>query len=300
MTLPIAAQPKSVKPDRKQSWMTKPALAGGALLYVSDAVSGDVNVYSYKGQKIGVMVGQLTGFKQPDGLCSDGKHVWVTNTNNQTVDEYAPGGTAPIDVLQVGNYYPVGCAVDPTSGDLAVTDISSTSNSAGNIAVFADAQGLPNYFHSGNVYYYYFCSYDGSGNLWFDGQANATGTPFAFAELAKGDSIGNAVPLNQVINFPGAVQWDGKSISIGDQLASSGESVAYEFRMSGSTGTRTHVTPFKGSKDVVQFWIDKRTTADFGPDAGAAQVGVYKYAVGGMPIQVQAPFSQPIGATIVR
>jgi hypothetical protein len=277
------AKLQNVRRDLRAPWMSQPALVGSALLYVSDPGTDDVNVYSYKAQKIGALVGQLTGFNLPQGLCSDGQHVWITNTLNQTVDEYAPGGTAPINVLQVGQYYPVDCSFDPTTGNLAVTDIQSTSGAAGNIALFALAKGAPTYFYSSTIYRYYFASFDNSGNLWFDGQANSTGTPFSFAELEKNANSATAVALNQPIDFPGSVQWDGTHVVVAYQ----NDSDAYQFAMSGGDGTRVHTTHFKAATDVAQFVIDPQTTAAFGPDATKARVVAYGLVF-------------PNGATIVR
>lgn len=85
------------------------------LLYVS--TSGGVAVYSYPAA---VLVGTLS-LLSPAGLCADNAgNVWITG--NQQIFEYAHGGSQPIATLDDSGYSSKGCAVDPTTGDLAVTN----------------------------------------------------------------------------------------------------------------------------------------------------------------------------------
>src|SRR5580692_2579193 len=58
---------KTQRLDHGKSWMS-PSAKKSALLYVSDAGSGDVYVYSYPKGKL---TGTLTGFNFPEGECAD-------------------------------------------------------------------------------------------------------------------------------------------------------------------------------------------------------------------------------------
>src|SRR5271168_2717019 len=62
--------------DRGKSWML-PEAKKSDLLYISDLIAQVVDIYTYgKGYKL---VGQLTGFFNPEGLCVDKKgDVYVT------------------------------------------------------------------------------------------------------------------------------------------------------------------------------------------------------------------------------
>jgi hypothetical protein len=285
-------------PQRGASYLNIKSLAKGQpLLYVSDAGNFTVDIFTYSAGLVGSQVGQLSGFYQPQGLCTDGSHVWVTNTGNSTISEYARGGSAPVKVLFDANFYPVGCSYDKTTGNLAVTNIESTSGSNGNIAIYTLASGNPAYHYSKNVYRYYFCGYDSSGNLWFDGQNGPSGS-FAFAELAAGKNKGVPVTLSVSIGFPGQVQSTDDGVTVGDQSTNT----AYDFPLSDVTGSPKHTVVFGGAGDVVQFWIDNKSHAVFGPDAKNANVGNYKWAVGGNPIQLMTgpPFVSPNGATMIR
>ena len=63
-------------PDHGRSWMT-PSATTKDLLYISNISANTVAVYSYQQGKL---VGTLTGFAQPDGLCNDKKgDIWIAN-----------------------------------------------------------------------------------------------------------------------------------------------------------------------------------------------------------------------------
>jgi hypothetical protein len=47
--------------------------------------------------------------------------VFITDTSTSQILEFAHGGTTPINTLSDYDYQPVSCAVDPKSGNLAVT-----------------------------------------------------------------------------------------------------------------------------------------------------------------------------------
>jgi hypothetical protein len=102
---------------RRPSWMAPDATRKN-LLYISDVGTNDVYVYESLSLKL---AGTLTGFSEPQGECSDAAgNVWITNTNMSQIIEYAHGGTTPIATLSDPYEFPVGCAVDPRSGNLAV------------------------------------------------------------------------------------------------------------------------------------------------------------------------------------
>ena len=109
----------------------------------------------------GALVGTLTGFNNPSGICSDvNGNVWITNSNAATIIEYAHGGTTPIATLNDSGQTPVDCAVDPTTGNLAAADYIS------NVAVYQSAQGPPTYYSTvGLLEDALWADYDNAGNL---------------------------------------------------------------------------------------------------------------------------------------
>jgi hypothetical protein len=263
------------------------------LLYISDAGTNDVYVYSLPSGK---RVGMLGGFDEPQGECSNGAgDVFVTNTQKSEILEYAHGGTKPIARLKDHGFYPVGCSIDPTTGNLAATNIFATDGRYGSVAIYKGASGSPTRFTDSNIYYYYFCGYDNRGNLYVDGYT--PDNAFAFAELASGSSTFLNVALDQTIYVPGMVQWDGKYVTIGDQeYDERSASILYEFTIRGSAGFLEDMTPLTGARDVVQAWIDGHTA--YAPDSQKTDVGFYHYRSGGAPYKTLAGLFTPIGSTV--
>ena len=70
---------------------------------------------------------QLSDSNSPYGECVDkAGDVFVAdfggNTGTPAILEYAHGGTKPIATLSDPGYYPESCSIDPTTGNLAVTN----------------------------------------------------------------------------------------------------------------------------------------------------------------------------------
>jgi hypothetical protein len=102
--------------NRGRSWML-PEAKMQDLLYVSSSTATgayQVSVFSYPG---GRQVGTLS-VSAANGLCSD-KVGNVYIVEDPDVVEYAHGGTYPIATFDDLLFPTNGCAVDPTTGDLA-------------------------------------------------------------------------------------------------------------------------------------------------------------------------------------
>ena len=161
-------------PDHGPSWMAPDAKAQN-LLYLTNYGANDVLVFSYPQDKL---VGTLTGpFNLPDGDCTDKKgDVWiVNNAPSWGIVEYEHGGTNPIATLQDYGYYADACVVDPTTGNLIVTNHQTYFSSAGNVAIYAHAKGSAKLYPVAGVSFVFFCAFDDKGNLYVDGLLVGTG-----------------------------------------------------------------------------------------------------------------------------
>ncbi|MGC9992592.1 MAG: hypothetical protein ABSD52_09400 [Candidatus Cybelea sp.] len=276
----------TVRPDRARSWMA-PDAKKADLLYISDLGTDDVYVYSYPE---GVLKGTLTGFNRPWGLCVDkaGK-VFVTDEGAFRILEYAHGGTKPLATLKDPGEDPGGCSVDPTTGDLAVANISTPATYPGDVAIYKKARGTRKTHKDPQIIYYEYCGYDNQGNLYVDGM---TADAFAFAELPKGKALFANIGLNENIRFAGGVQWDGHYVAIRDYEAN----VIYQFSISGSSGTETGSTSLGGSSYAVQFWIHGSNV--IGPNADSANVMFWNYPAGGSPTKTIDGLTTPWGVTV--
>ena len=75
--------------NRRASWMSPDAKKAKSLLYVADEGANDVLVYTYPAGKL---MGTLTGFETPTGICSNkAGDVFILNGNGTTVEVYAHG-----------------------------------------------------------------------------------------------------------------------------------------------------------------------------------------------------------------
>jgi hypothetical protein len=280
----------AIHPAQRPSWMSSDAMKQD-LLYISDTGSNDVYVYSYPS---GTLKGTLTGFDGPAGECVDkAGDVFITNYHASNVLEYAHGGVNPIATLSDAGYQPEGCSVDPTTGNLAVTNYDTTSSGQGNLVVYRDAKDShKKYYVNTGIYALLTCNYDNRGNLFVDG--NNSRDAFAFAELPSGSTSFKKISLNQSIQYAGAVQWDGAHVAVGAAEAN----VIYQFTISGKKGTEVGSTPLMDASNVVQFWIQGSTV--IGADAAAGDVGFWNYPQGGSPTKTITGFVEPIGATVSR
>lgn len=234
-----------------KSWVA-PQAKSSDLVYVSDE-SGRVDMLSYPD---GTLVGKLGGLS-PAGLCSDkAGHVFVPDTITSEILEYAHGGKRPIATLLDFGYYPQSCAVDPTTGNLAVTNYSNLSQNPGELAIYARATGSPTTYTDPAFGFYFFCSYDDKGNLYVDG-VNGASTQTEFAELPNGGSSLTDITIDHSIGYPGAVQWDGKYLAFEDTSSD----VVYRLKIKGKKAHVAQTIHFKGQHGdlLAQFWINGST-----------------------------------------
>jgi len=263
------------------------------LLYVSDGGANAVKVYDYPSGK---PVGALTGLSAPTGDCTNQSgDVWVVNSGASGLSEYAHGGKKPIaKLVDTAARNLLGCAVDSTTGNLAVTDLGGPSG-GGNLVIYTDAKGTPSEYTASALEFAYFCAYDTNGDLFVDG-LNSNGQ-FVLFELPRESSALESITLDQTVGFPGGVAWVDKQLAIGDQLyESKHESAIYEFAISGSSGKLTGTTPLSGSCDVIDFALYSGFV--IAPDACQNTVGFYLYPTGGSPTKTLTGLQYPVGAAV--
>ena len=185
----------------------------GPLLYATDA--GDNIVYMIA-LPSGKLVGKLTGFYQPTGVCVDQSgDVFITDSQHQQIVAYRHGQKQAYEVLADRGYYPIGCSVDSVTGNLAVTNCCADVGYYGNIAIYARAKGNAKYYTDESIRQYGFCSYDGHGNLFFDGISQGSYTS-KVAEMPKGGHQFTPITLDQSLggNNISGLFWDGEYLAM--------------------------------------------------------------------------------------
>ncbi len=194
----------NVHPDHQKSWVSPELAKTSRVFFESDVSTNDVYIFRLPDLKL---EGTLTGFNKPQGECSD-KHgnVYIANTKAYQVREYSHTG-------QLLNTYsdtygnPVGCAVNPVNGNLAVTNIHGLHGAAGQVLIYAGPTSTPKILANPKQYYYYFAGYAPHGELWVDGK-NAKGA-YMVSNCGFSNPVCGTIKLRSgKIHSPGSVQFD--------------------------------------------------------------------------------------------
>jgi hypothetical protein len=246
------------------------------LLYVSDLGSNSVDYFTYPALKA---VGTLTGFGSVAGVCSNqAGNVFVVDEAGPVV-VYAHGGTKPIRKLQIRGA-PYGCADDPVTGNLAVTNMSAVLY--GTITIYTHAKGKGKIYEDYKVGTTDFCAYDGKGNL-FIGGSNLS-AQFVLLELPKGGRGFRTYSLTRMVKNAGGVQWDGKYVAISDR----GAGVIYRTT---TTGKVAQVVRLKDGPQIDGFCLAGATL--FGPNAQSGGAVDFSHYSARPADQDDARFSRP-------
>ena len=130
-----------------------------------------VNIYSMPDL---TLKGQVSlGNFRPQGECADASgNVWVTTYATSTYQpnelvKLAHDGTV-LDAMETKFGFPDSCAVDSTTGNLAVSE--NRQYSAGAVLVYAGGSGQGQPIGNPQQYSYSWDGYDTSGDLWVDGK----------------------------------------------------------------------------------------------------------------------------------
>ena len=287
--------------ERGGSWML-PEAKSEDLLYIGNLNAG-VIVYTYPQGKL---VGNLKGFNETRGLCVDKTgDIYVTDFGGEKIVEYAHGGTKPIATL-ADNGEPYGCAVDPTTGNLAVTNNcdgpSGSCFPEGTVLIYKQAKGKPEVLNDPNIPpAMTYCAYDKDGNLFVDSYGNFY--QIGFAELLAGSTTFKTLSLRlpKRAEFSGGLQWVGKYLAVGFGDGN----VVGEYSIKDDRATRVQVTPLKGVQrgfGTNQFWVEGATL--IAPVIATQEhpngiVEFFRYPQGGKPLKgftssVNDPYSAAV------
>jgi len=251
-SLPSAA----VGPARG-SWML-PGAADKSLLYASTR-STNVKVYDYAS---GELVGQLAGFNQAAGSCTDAQgNVYITNYGGGDIFKYSHGGTQPT-VIEDPYALPIDCSVDPTTGNLAVVNQYGRviNRRGGNVVILPRGKGKPRVYKIPHGISYESAGYDDKGDLL---ACDYTGDPAyeTFAIMEAGSSRFRLVNLQATYAFrgPSFIRWDGKYFVVeGQGLLGSLPTYFLMYTIAGKTGIKEGSLTLRGSGNYGgPFWVGR-------------------------------------------
>ncbi len=237
-------------------------------------------------------VSEITLPELGDGqVCSDasGNVFAPVGSSTKEIVEYAHGGSQPIKILSSpARSNPYACAVDPATGDLAVTNDNFAPR--GSVEIYKNGSGTPQTYHL-RGFTPYFCAYDNHSDLFVTGIGKYT-----LAVLRNGSSQFTRIALK--FGLSDGIQWDGSYIT----LSRPHKDAIYRVKVQGNKGHIAGITQLTGAKDgtdLYQFWIQGseliRPSGKYN-----TQVGLWHYPAGGAPIRliVHFPRNGVAGATV--
>jgi hypothetical protein len=303
--------PLAIHRDTRASWISPDVKRAPRLLFVSDAGTEDVDIFSLPDL---ALKGTITGFSEPQGMCSGtGGTVWVANTGTEQVMQLSRTGKL-LNTIDDAYGYPVGCAVNQTDGDIAVFNIFGISG-AGSAYVYSCLSCTPTELTIPGVSSFEFGDYDPSGDLFVNAGRNSTGSA-EIGEVPSGKTSGHLIRLTGgSVYFPGLIQWYKPSnyLAVGDQLCNDkNASCIYWVKIRKSTGRIIGHTALQGSGgsqicDMVQGVLDpagEKTVLGGNYNycgSGPSTVNRWQYPAGGVPTNsadFTASYSLPDGAAI--
>ena len=309
---------------RAKSWVNPMAKHTQYLLYVADTGgSGNYDIYNYKsqaGHQFGALHPGSFGFTMPTGSCEDtAGNVYIVDAGTGLLWQFPHGSTSGTSVAITSAMMPLGCSVDPSTGNIAV---SNFGNSTMNIfqGGFSGTQVLSTALEP----YMWSPGYDPSGNLFVESEQGAF-TSIELEELPAGSNNWRVISLpNQACGnpfcFPDSVQWDGTYLEAGDQNFGSTNNTtptdimgAFRISVSGSSGTEISSATYEGNcattaptADALQIYVGGTTRAMNGAVFGnidcAGNVNYYNYTAGGaakrsLPVSI-APLVAGYGVSV--
>jgi hypothetical protein len=237
-TLKSGSVPAQHRLSRK-SWIS-PNYHKRALIYASDYTLGTVDIYDYATTK---EIGQITGLDYPYGQCVDKAHnVYVVDFGTAGIYEYSHGAINYFNYANDNYGYPIGCAVNPTNGDVAVANFQGFNYTTGGIVVFKGGlKGKQKFYTQPSLYYAWPPGYDGNGNLFVEGYDESE-TATALEKLPH-DGKNLKILTGVSFGYPAGVQGDGDTILAADQGYNGSFTTAiYKLSTSGSTAHVTHTS----------------------------------------------------------
>jgi hypothetical protein len=276
------------------SWIL-PGAEKGPLLYVSSLFTHAVYIFSYPHIRLVGGLGAYKGFNEPAGICSDPNgDVFIPLLREARTIEYAHGGTRSIATLRDRATNPVSCAIDPTTGNLAVAaglDVHDGVAAYLGVAIYSQAKGKPKNYEDPYIKGDLFCGYDDMGNLFVDGEG--TQSHFALSELPENGTSFKEISVNVDISSSGNVQWDGKHIAVTDE----GSGVIYRLKVASSSATVVGTTSLTGGGGVYGSWIQGDRV--IGPNDARPETRIWAYPAGGDAIKsfsLEEGFSATVSA----
>jgi hypothetical protein len=289
--LPVASFSSVASP---QSRALAPPATSGDLLYVANKTASEgVNVLTFPQ---GSRVTTIKQIGRVASICSDTSgNVWIATIRKGSdpfyLYKFRHGGTKPVETRHTRRAAS-GCAVDPTTGNLAVVSYGGSSD--GLVDIWPGARkGKPTFFFTG--FGPAGCAYDDSGDLFVDGIG---GTGVALAELVKGGKNFTDLTLGKNSGWTVTnVQWDGTYVAVAASTKSGLASI-YRIQVSGERGKIVQMVHLQNLASSPHFVIANGEIVATQRGPVVRKIGLYDYPAGGKALDVFSGFDGPHGLAI--
>ena len=290
VTITWSPAPAFVAPDAKDH----------DLVYVTDLYGdgGNLWAFDYRTGAEELDLSGIIGSNNGAGLCSDAAgNIYVPDVNGeQAVGEFAHGSAEPSQIFDVPQL-PVGCAVDPRSGDLAVVQVTQDQSV---VTVFAKGSGAPVTIADEAVGQAQFATYDDSGNLYVDGIGDGGAK---LTRLHRGSSMFQEIPLSQKIVSPEGLAWDGTYLAMLDGYSSNvyrleiyrkNARIARFVQLNGTSYNLAQIALTPGGSGA-----GRHIVAPLPNYASGGAAAVWRYPGGGAPLKLYGGnFVSPYGVAV--
>jgi hypothetical protein len=284
--------------------MSPDAVKASNLLYVSSYTDNRVTVYTYDDGNAIKLVGELA-IAQPGGMCTDkAGDVWVPSYDSQTIEEFAHGGAKPIRSIKRSAGDPYACAVDPLTGNLAVTYEYPYGKYGlgGGVVLYAKGQ-RPRAIGPDYLAPIGFAVYDNAGNLFVDGTPCYT----SYCEPLYNETLlleypaggGGFQPLTVVgatLDQATGLDWIKPSLLLTDNDASTHKVTAYKLIVRGHNATVVGTLRLKHAGPAYGVWV--RAGLIIVPDENGIIIRTYDLSNGSFVSSFTKGLSSPF-ATVV-
>jgi hypothetical protein len=280
---PIGAGPVAQEALTAQGRPHSASSSGSDLLYVASP-DGDLFMFDYPS---GSFVGDFDPAGVPGirGMCTDTSgNVYVVGWDDLTViAKFAHGATKPTWTTELSDrYYGNSCAVDPTTGNLAVFGNEYSSEDGPNVVMIfpngSGSSGTPTYYTiPSTMAYASFCTYDNAGNLYADPYGYESSDRYVIAELPQGGSTFSIITPTKRIKL-GPLQW------VSGYLVASDHGAVYRLMISGSHAKIVSETKATGKQSSM--WIQDSDVLAAAYLQRKKEVALWNYPQGGKPITI--------------
>lgn len=228
----------------------------------------------------GAFVGQFgPGLTLIAGMCTDtAGDVYVVGDDggDSTIMEFAHGGTSSIWKAQLYSYAAKSCAVDPTTGNLAV-DVRYAGYDD-EIAIYRQGSSSPSFYAIPNDQALpLYCTFDDSGDLFADAYSGKD-NKWSIAELPEGGSVFRSLPLNKRVSL-GVLQW------VSSYLAAAGKD-GHVVHLSISSSGADVIGETKDAGKAAPTWIEDSDVLIGAYGNKNRKLAFWNYPQGGKPVTI--------------